>query len=64
MRLRIAAFAGIVFCNLFLVALFIAWEWPRWWENINYERSPLTWWSSLQLVLIGLVCLGNALLTR
>jgi hypothetical protein len=37
---------------LFLATIIVA-SWPQWWRNVIYERSPLTWFSSTQLVLCG-----------
>jgi hypothetical protein len=50
--------------NLLVLSTFIAWGWPRYWVNINYERSPLTWFSSVQLLVIALVCAVNAACVR
>lgn len=45
--------------------LFVAvWAgWPDWWVNINYELSPLTWFSSVQLILVGISCLSISALS-
>ena len=34
-----------------------AWGWPHWWCMIIYERCPLTWYSSTQLVICGFLLL-------
>lgn len=34
----------------------VALSWPDWWLLINYEQSPLTWFSSIQLFSIALTC--------
>jgi hypothetical protein len=42
-------------CSLFL-------DWPDWWTHINYEGGALTWFSSVQLVVLGLVSFAIYLL--
>jgi len=44
----------IVAVNIGFLSLVIAWDYPKWWININYERSPLTWFSSVQLLWLSL----------
>lgn len=46
--------------TLGFLAVVIGWDWPRYWVNINYERSALTWFSSIQLWTIALTCLWIA----
>lgn len=45
--------AVIGFSNVLLIVTLIVLGWPEWWRNINYETSPLNWFSSMQLALIG-----------
>jgi hypothetical protein len=42
--------------NFVWVFLSVYLAWPEWWIYVNYEQSPLTWFSSVQLMLIGVVC--------
>jgi hypothetical protein len=43
--------------NIFWVLMSLILTWPNWWLYINYEKSPLTWFSSVQLFTIGLTAL-------
>jgi hypothetical protein len=64
LSLESRAAGAVVTTNLAFLALAIAADWPKWWVNINYEVSPLTWFSSVQLLAIGCVCFGNLALSR
>lgn len=55
---------GIVLANVGFISVCMAWGWPQWWININYEKSALTWFSSVQLVLSSLCALGCSALGR
>ncbi len=63
-RGRIITTASIVAVNLACILLLVFVDWPVWWKHINYELSALTWFSSVQLVLISLCCLFLALLCQ
>tara|TARA_Y100000590_G_scaffold470454_1_gene665197 strand:- start:63731 stop:64357 length:627 start_codon:yes stop_codon:yes gene_type:complete len=47
-----------------MILFFIISKWPKYWEHINYEYSHLTWLSSVNLIITGLVCILSFLLTE
>jgi hypothetical protein len=50
---RIFTFTSVLTINI-LALLFLTFShWPEWWRNINFEDSHLTWFSSVQLIMIG-----------
>ncbi len=56
---------GLIFSlNFLFVVTMIALSWPLWWNNINLEHSPLTWFSSTQLVLVSCMALLIAVQLR
>ncbi len=63
-RGRTVTTASIVGVNVGCILLLVLWNWPNWWQRITYELSPLTWFSSVQLILIAVCCLLLALLCR
>ncbi len=63
-RWRVGLPLAIAGTNLGALLCFVLWDWPEWWVNVNFEASPLTWFSSVQLILIGLCCALNGLLAR
>ncbi len=50
--------------NVLLLALLTIAGWPEWWLYINYERSPLTWFSSVQLLLLAATAAAVAVVMR
>jgi hypothetical protein len=55
---------SIVGVNVGCIVLLTFLDWPNWWRHISYELSALTWFSSVQLILIAACCLLLALLCR
>ena len=56
--------AVVVAANVGFVALLVAKSLPDWWRLVGAERSPLTWFSSIQLLFIALCCVLNGVVAR
>lgn len=48
---------------LFIAFLIIA-KWPRWWEWIVFERTPMTWFESILLYTCSFLCFLCAILSN
>ncbi|MCO4754148.1 MAG: hypothetical protein KC478_06685 [Bacteriovoracaceae bacterium] len=53
-NLRNYTVLGIFLINILALFTMVFSHWPEWWRNINFEDSVLTWYSSVQLILIGI----------
>jgi len=46
----------LLLCSALIFPAVITWAaYPQWWRHVNYEKSPLTWFSSMQLMLIAVL---------
>jgi hypothetical protein len=60
-RFFLGALGFVLAANILWILVSVLLAWPEWWLYINYEKSPLTWFSSVQLLMIGVVCLSLVL---
>ena len=52
----------IVSYNMIFFGLCVWIAWPFWWMKVNFEHSPITWLSSVQLILCAIFLSGIALI--